>query len=208
MSVSEEDDRLHLNFWQPTWPYQAPAFIVRRRFVPFTKEITTVCGSKAPDCQDRIMSKDPRLRPKWYHKQWSHLFNWFHKLESSSLSIHERINRKPFEPLLLPFKDYGKSQDETRHSEWSRELLNYWNDNDVFFFFKMGTVQWFRLKPIRTRSAWTWRPGRETSVSHDVLVSVWLPIGWENNVTWVFSASLKAWQSKFICYDITFHTLF
>lgn len=86
---------------------------------------------------------------------------------------------------------------------WAIKLMKW----QWCFFFEMRTVQWFRLKPIGTRSAWTRRPGRETRVSHGVLASILLLTGWENNVTWVFSASLKAWQSRFICCEITFHTL-
>ena len=72
--------------------------------------------------------------------------------------------------------------------------INYSNDNDVFF--EVQTVQWFRLKPIRTWSAWAWRQRRETRVSHGVLASegFWLV----QKIAWGFSANHRTWQRKFI----------
>lgn len=75
--------------------------------------------------------------------------------------------------------------------------INYSNDNDVFF--EVQTVQWFRLKPIRTWSAWAWRQRRETRVSHGVLASVLLLTGSENSVRFFSQSQNVAKKVHSLC---------
>lgn len=67
------------------------------------------------------------------------------------------------------------------------------------FFFEVQTVQWFRLKPIRTWSAWAWRQRRETRVSHGVLASVLLLTGSENSVRFFSQSQNVAKKVHSLC---------
>ena len=55
-------------------------------------------------------------------------------LESYFVSLHDHFNHEPFQPLLLPFQNKGRSHDQMGRSGWSRELFENLNANDRILF--------------------------------------------------------------------------